>query len=115
MIPAMQIFMDVIRYESNKICEYKLIGKANNSMTIKAYKHIEEKSIVRYRNQFIYTRLDGKNETIVATKTIKTCTCTLYFDKAMCTHLIAGCIMNEICIEGLRKKVILFSVSKNLY
>ena len=101
----MQVFMDVVRYESDKLCQYKLFGKTNNSMTIRAFRHIEEKSIVRYRNHFVYTRSDGTDETIIAKKTVKSCTCIIFFDKSICAHLVAGCIMNDIYIEGLRKKV----------
>ena len=106
----MKVFQDLIRHESLNLTDYKFFGKPTKLSTDRAYRHIKDNLVVRNGSQFIYNRPNGSSETI-STKEPKTCTCDLYFDKAMCSHLIAACIIDKVNIIGLKKKVNLIVIS----
>ena len=74
-------------------------------MTSKAYGLIEKNLLERVGHNYEYKRSNGAIE-IIVTKGSLTCSCLYFFDKAMCKHLIAACIIDGIKLPGLKLKVI---------
>ena len=103
MIPLFKIFQDLIVYESKQEPHFQVSGSANESLTKIAYS-ITHLVIRQSGKIFEYTRSDGSTESI--NTATKVCSCSFFFDKAMCSHLIAASIIDGVDLPGLKKKVI---------
>ena len=102
MIPAINIFKNLIIFESSQPSEFSNRGKVTKIMTKKAYKLISENRIIRLDNLFTYYHTDNTIETINTLD--QTCSCIEYLDKACCKHLTAGCIIDKVELNGLKLK-----------
>ena len=49
---------------------------------------------------------DGKTKMALVLSGSKSCTCYYFSDKAMCSHLVAACILDKVFVPGLKTKVI---------
>jgi hypothetical protein len=127
MIPAMEVFTDLVRYESMENVEFKVVGSTNKAMTVKAYVIIRKKLLVNWNEGgygWRYNRVDGSTEYVrngyveevvvrngktkmeLVLSGSKSCTCYHFSDKAMCSHLVAACILDKVFVPGLKTKVI---------
>lgn len=103
MIPACKLVEDMICYEHESTIKYKMIGVPSKQMKQRALGIIKDKLIIRISgNLFNYTRQNGKVE-LIKTKENPSCSCVLYFDKAICHHFIAACILDDVKIPGCKK------------
>ena len=85
------------------------MGDINSNMIKSAYQLIESNQIVRHENIFEYFRHAGSSETIIASG-IQKCTYFHFCDKAICKHMLAACILADVKLPGLKKKVFLFNI-----
>jgi hypothetical protein len=100
---AVEVFQDVISYESRNGKEFK------SEIRIRKYMRDLAKTIV-LRKQIISTSIDSEylykhfnpNLGLARINILsKTCTCHKYFDKGVCKHLIAACMLNNISLPGM--------------
>ena len=80
-------------------------------MMNRAYRLINRKSIIRLTDSFKYTRNDNSFETIITRPLddkLMSCTCFFYLDKAVCHHLLATTVIDNVSFPGVKKKVIFF-------
>ena len=108
LIPAIKILEVLISYESNKMIKFKTFGTVNKSMMNRAYRLINRKSIIRLTDSFKYTRNDNSFETIITRPLddkLMSCTCSFYLDKAVCHHLLAATVIDNVSFPGVKKKV----------
>jgi hypothetical protein len=100
---AVEVFQDVISYESRNGKEFK------SEIRIRKYMRDLAKTIV-LRKQIISTSIDSEylykhfNPNLGFARInilSKTCTCHKYFDKGVCKHLIAACMLNNISLPGM--------------
>ena len=100
---AVEVFQDNISYESRNGKEFK------SEIRIRKYMRDLAKTIV-LRKQIISTSIDSEylykhfNPNLGFARInilSKTCTCHKYFDKGICKHLIAACMLNNISLPGM--------------
>ena len=100
---AVEVFQDNISYESRNGKEFK------SEIRVRKYMRDFAKTIV-LRNQLISTSIDSEylykhfNPKLGFARInilSKTCTCHKYFDKGICKHLIAACMLNNISLPGM--------------
>ena len=100
---AVEVFQCVISYESRNGKEFK------SEIRIRKYMRDLAKTIV-LRKQIISTSIDSEylykhfNPNLGFARInilSKTCTCHKYFDKGICKHLIAACMLNNISLPGM--------------
>jgi hypothetical protein len=100
---AVEVFQDVISYESRNGKEFK------SEIRVRKYMRDFAKTIV-LRKQLISTSIDSEylykhfNSKLGFARInilSKTCTCHKYFDKGVCKHLIAACMLNNISLPGM--------------
>lgn len=117
LIPAIQILILVVSYESNKIIDFKTFGCVNKSMMNRAYRLIRNKLLIHKAGRFEYTRDYGSSE-IIKTRPLQeirmSCTCSAFLDKAMCHHMIAASVIDNVRLPGI-KKVSTFIYPLNIF
>ncbi len=92
----MDVFNEVIDYESKNIK-----GKVTQFLKKQA-KAISSKLRPCGFKRYEYTQIDGFLATI-NTET-KCCTCRFFNDKAICKHLVAACMNDDVELYGLKAK-----------
>ena len=102
LIPVIKIFKEVIIYEASQDFNYCLYGKVTKLLTGAAYKLIDRKAFLLGEDGYKYNR----NSTIevITTKPIN-CSCVHFCDKAVCKHILAGCLLDNVVFPGSDKMV----------
>ncbi len=100
---ALEVFQDVVTYESNKSKEFRSEVRVRKYMRDLAKTIILRKQLIATANdsEFLYRHFNKKLGLARINTTSKTCSCHKYFDKGICKHLIAACIQNNISLPGL--------------
>ena len=117
MIPATEIIISLIVYESSKLIDFKMFGSVSKSMLNRAYRLIQKRLINRLAGRFEYIRHDGSSEVIItrpSQESPMSCSCVVFLDKAMCHHLVAATVIDKVSLPGVKTKVS-FSLSICLF
>ena len=87
----MEVFEELIRYESNNIKKFEInpkVSKIFHSLKLQANKILKGKLLVPDGlNQYTYRQQNGQIAKINSIN--QTCSCAIFLDKATCKHLIA--------------------------
>jgi len=97
----MDVFNEVIDYESKNIKKLYKEGKVTQFLK-KQTKAISSKLRPIGFKRYEYTQIDGFLATI-NTET-KCWTCRFFNDKAICKHLVAACMNDDVELYGLKAK-----------
>ena len=100
-----QIFKDVLCYESAQVFVCQLYGKVTKCLMGYAYRLIEKKALLLVEDKYQYL---GKTSTEIIKTDSKICSCVHFCDKAVCKHILAGCLLDNIEFPGLLKMVLIF-------
>jgi hypothetical protein len=103
---AVEVFQDVICYESNHAKDFK------TEIRVRKYMRVQAKSIVHNKQliatnldyEFLYKHFNPKMGFARINLSSKTCTCHTYLDKGVCKHLIAACLMTPTLFKVIRKR-----------
>ena len=105
----LKIFTEVIQYESSKIINYKFSDeKMVDSTLINEARNLDIKQFFQTtinedeeEGDFIYNyrHRDGRVSIINGSK--RHCTCTKWFDKGICSHLVRVALLNKLALPGL--------------
>ena len=76
-----QIFKDVVCYESSQILVYQLFGIVTKSLMVSAYKLIENKAFLLVEDKYEYI---GNTSTEIINTNLKIYSCVHFCDKAVC-------------------------------
>ena len=101
MIPVMKVFQDLVVYESEQNIQYKNIGSTNESMTRLARRIVDNDQMVGNGTSYEFSRKDGSIETVKLGDE-RCCSCYYFLDKAMCKHLVAACLKENLPLLGLQ-------------
>ena len=101
-LPAVEKFQEVIAYESNKVRVMNLEGKVTKAIKLHAKEIINNNKLQLNGGNYNYLHLNGAVFTIDFHN--KTCTCDRFLDKAVCKHLTAACMIENIELNGLHIK-----------
>ena len=104
MIPALEVFQTCIEYESNNLKRIVSEGKVTQFMLKQAKDIIKQKKLIQNGgNRYNYQHY---NDTLGTIDTLsKFCTCEKYLDKAICKHLVAACIKDDIALNGIESSI----------
>ena len=103
-IPSLKIFKHLIKCQTTEEDMYLSRGKVNATMNKQAIVIINQNLLIPSSVIGIYY-FAGYNDVIYNVNIHnKTCSCYKFIDKAVCKHLAAACLQNEINLNGLKKK-----------
>ena len=95
----MEVFEELIRYESNYIKKFEINPKVSKIFHNLANKILKGKLLVPDGlNQYTYRQQNGQIAEINSIN--QTCSCAIFLDKATCKHLIAASIKDKLNIDG---------------
>ena len=94
---AVEVFQDVVSYESNNGKEFK------SEVRVRKYMREQAKTIIRKNqliatnteNEYLYKHFNVKLGFARINVVTKSCTCHKYLDKGVCKHLIAACVVTQ--------------------
>ena len=96
MIPACEVVEDMICYEQQRTIEYKNFGVPTKRMKDRAHGLLKSDKIQSISGcRFEYNRENGISE-VISTRHNLSCSCLLFFDKAICHHFIAACVLDGV-------------------
>ena len=97
------MFQDVISYESRNGKEFKSEIRVQKYMRDLAKTIVLRKQIISTNidSEYLYKHFNPNQGFARINKLSKTCTCHKYFDKGVCKHLIAACMLNNISLPGM--------------
>jgi hypothetical protein len=100
---AVEVFQDVISYESNNGKEFKSEVRVRKYMREQAKTIIRKKQLIatNNENEFLYKHFNEKLGFARINVVTKSCTCHKYLDKGVCKHLIAACVVTQSSLPGL--------------
>ena len=105
MLPAVEIFADALQAESASMPEMNTTGgKVVKWMKDWAKKAIDAKQFVWNKDGHYRHTRSKTSEEVVVDANEKSCTCSLFLDKAVCHHLVAVCLMSDLELNGLKKR-----------
>jgi hypothetical protein len=90
-----------ITLESNRERIFESGPVASNKSTRFA-KEIVKKKLLKSVGEKRYTYDQRNGQCITIDTLAKTCSCVHYFSKLTCKHLVAGCIQDQVGLDGLR-------------
>ena len=100
---AVEVFQDVVSYESNHAKEFKTEIRVRKYMRVQAKTIIRKKQLIptESENEYLYKHYNPKLGYARINIVSKSCTCHKYLDKGVCKHLIAACILTQSNLPGL--------------
>jgi hypothetical protein len=100
---AVEVFQDVISYESRNGKEFKSEIRIRKYMRNFAKTIVIRKQLISTSkdSEYLYKHFNPKLGFARINILSKTCTCHKYFDKRVCKHLIAACMLNNISLPGM--------------
>ena len=102
---AVEVFQDVVSYESNHAKEFKTEIRVRKYMRVQAKTIIRKKQLIptESENEYLYKHYNPKLGYARINIVSKSCTCHKYLDKGVCKHLIAACILTQSNLSGKMK------------
>jgi hypothetical protein len=102
---AVEVFQDIVSYESRQAKEFKNDFRVQNYMRVQAKAIVLKKQLIATLNdfEFLYKHFNTKLGFAKINLNSKSCTFHKYFDKGVCKHLVAACLQNKISLPGLEQ------------
>jgi hypothetical protein len=118
---AVEVFQDVVSYESKQGKEFKNDVRVRKFMRTQAKTIVLKKQLIptQSENEFLYKHFDVKLGYAKININSKTCTCHKYFDNGICKHLVVACLQVKVSLPGLeqlpKKFIVLRRKKRNQY
>ena len=98
---SLEVFQTLISYESQRERTFETSRKVNKFTRELATEIVKQKKLVLVDNH-IYKYQQHTGDWIIINTEEKTCECARFFSKLVCKHLTAGCMEDQVRLEGLQ-------------
>jgi hypothetical protein len=100
---SLEVFSEVVSYESLNGKEFKTEAHVKRYMRVQARSILTNNKLIPTSsgNEFLYKHFKTNLGYARINTETKTCTCSKYFDKGVCKHLVAACLKQQVHLPGL--------------